>query len=294
MIASVTDNGQDNFDTLAERLDEIQQRLSASPGAQARSRWDSLGRSVGVFQRNANDLIQTLAAAEHDERLAMELIQNVRPTEVRRQYFGLLDQRLHNMLASAVSLVDHTRRLCLKYQGTPFRNGFTDRNDIVRKAGGSAFLRDLRNYLLHYGLLAFVHQVSITARTSPLVSQVRLNCAELQTWDGWSAPAKAYMAACGDSIHLSATVTTYVGSMNDLYGWVFEQFEKLHAADVDATNLIVEEFNLTLTGGVSDGRDRHERMAHVQENIRAWREGREQTDYPGPNKDAGDVPAPDA
>ena len=212
----------------------------------------------------------------------MELFQNVRPTKVPDEYFSQLDQRLHNMLASAVSLVDHTRRLQARYEGTDFYVEFTRRNDDVRTADGSVFLRNLRNYLLHYGVLGFVHHISFPSGDSPLVSEVRLNCENLQHWDGWTAPAKVYMVTAGETVHLTSTVQTYVGSMNDLYNWVFDQFEGLHGDDIDAANKLVEEFNLQLTGGVTDGRDWYARMAHVGENLRARSEGREQTSYIAP------------
>ena len=172
------------------------------------------------------------------------------------------------------------------YVGTAFAAEFATRNDAVRTAGSSAFLRDLRNYLLHYGVLAFVHQVSFPSETSPFVSEVRLNCTELQVWDRWSAAAKSYTAHCGESIHLSATAQEYISNMEALYQWVFEQFESLHGDDTDAANRLVAEVNLTMSGGVTDGRDWHAFMAHVQENLRARREGREQTSYVRPEASA--------
>jgi len=99
----VDDLGDDGSERLL-RLEQLKQRLRVSPGAQAKARWDSLQRSDRVFKRNAHELMQVLLLAEREEQFAVELIQNVRPTSVRREYFGLLDQRLHNMLASAVSL----------------------------------------------------------------------------------------------------------------------------------------------------------------------------------------------
>lgn len=246
-----------------------------------------------MFQRNAHELMQVLDAAEKDERLARELFQNVRPTNVRRDYFGLLDQKLHNMLASAVSLVDHTRRVRNKYKGTDFYKELMTRNNLVRAAPGSTFVRDLRNYLLHYGVLAFVHQISMPSEGSTLVSEVHLDCAQLRTWDGWTAPSKSYMTSRGETVHLSATVREYIANMESLYRWVFEQFEGLHGKDIDDTNKLVAELNLTMTGGVTDGRDWHARMAHMQENLRAWREGREQTAYVAPNNEQAASPIED-
>jgi hypothetical protein len=135
-----------------------------------------------------------------------------------------------------------------KYEGTDFHAEFIRRNDAVRTAGGSVFLRNLRNYLLHYGVLGFVHHISFSSGNSPLVSEVRLNCAELQAWDGWSAASKSYMMGCGDTVHLTRTVQIYIASTDDLYYWVFAQLETLHGEDIDAANKPVAEFNVALSG----------------------------------------------
>jgi hypothetical protein len=215
--------------------------------------------------------VQTLLAAETQEELAIELIQNVRPANVRKKFFGLLDQRLHNMLASAMSLVDHTRRLIRGYEGGSFATEFRERNDAVRAAHSSVFLRDLRNYLLHYELIPFAHSVSLPdgQNRAGLVSEVRVRCSDILAWKGWNSAAKSYMSQCGESVHLVALAKQYVKSMDDLYDWVFEQFEELHGDDVDATNELVAEHNLTLTGEVTDGRDWYERMAKIEQQIRS-------------------------
>jgi hypothetical protein len=273
-----------NDDAHPRRLAELQQRLRDSPGGQARARWDSLRRSAGVFERNAGELVQLLRVAETDEQLVIELFQNVRPTNVPEEYFGRLDQRLHNMLAAAVSLVDHTRRLTRSYEGTEFLDQLTRRNDEIRIAGESLFLRSLRNYLLHYGVLGFVHHVTFQSGDQPLVGEVRVNCSELLRWDGWTAGAKAYIESCGETVHLTKAVEAYVESMRKLYYWMFAQFEGLHSGDIDEANKIVQEYNLTLTGGVSDGRDHYERMARVVENLQSFEEGREQTSHAPPRE----------
>jgi hypothetical protein len=187
----------------------------------------------------------------------------VRPPVVRDEYFAQLDQRLHNVLAAATSLVDHTRRLVAAYPETSFAAELARRNNIVRDDPASSFLRDLRNYLLHVGVAPFRHMVRFpdSGVDAPVVSEIYLDTAGLLSWSGWKAGSKEYLAGAGDSVRLIAAVNAYVEAMSGLYDWVFEQFEQLHGEDIDAANALVAQFNLTLTGGVTDARDWRERMA---------------------------------
>lgn len=274
---------QDRNDAWAEhaaQVSEAKRRLDESPGQVAWLRWQEVRRSVGVFQRNAAELLAVLNAGESDQELIPELFQNVRPPLVRDEYFARLDQRLHNTLAAAVSLVDHTRRLVNEYEGTGFAEKFGPRNEAVRSADSSVFVRDLRNYLLHYGQAPFVSHVRLSdaGTEGDLISEIRIDGPTLVRWSKWSAGSRAFIEASGAELLLTAAIRSYVDAMTDLYRWVFEQFEVLHGNDIDATNALVRELNLTMTGGASDGTDWPERVASMEAQLRDRRDREQQAD----------------
>ena len=81
-------------------------------GAWVRSgseRWTVVGRSWSVFQRNTTELMNLLNSPATDPVVAAQLM--VDDGEATTPFWDELDQRLHNQLASAASLVDHRRRL---------------------------------------------------------------------------------------------------------------------------------------------------------------------------------------
>lgn len=193
------------------------------------------------------ELVQLLRAGETQETLIVELLQNVREPVVRREFMAQLDQRLHNMLAGAVSLVDHTRRIISTYPQTGFSREFEAKNGLVVEQSVSQFLRRFRNYLLHYG------QAPITLKGSlapDLTGEVLLDCADLLKWDGWTAKSRAFLDANRDGIRLGDACVEYEKLMRGLYEWIFFQFESLHVHDTAQLNELVKARNLTLTGGL--------------------------------------------
>jgi hypothetical protein len=112
--------------------------------------WRALWRSFDVYTDNMSELRALLVSAETDAKLQTELFQNVRTPTVRTAYFRGLDKTLHDALAGAVSLVDHTRRhVAENFPETIFSKGFEAKNSTVYEMPETAFLRRFRNYLLH-------------------------------------------------------------------------------------------------------------------------------------------------
>jgi hypothetical protein len=113
-------------------------------------RWEEVRRSWSVFVRNTNELVDLLKIPATDINASLQLMSDDR--DATALYWEQLDQRLHNQLASAVSLVDHTRRLLTYYETDipALVAEYNRQNTIVTEMNETAFLRDLRNYLLHY------------------------------------------------------------------------------------------------------------------------------------------------
>jgi hypothetical protein len=72
-------------------------------------RWEVVRRSWSVFVRNTQELQRLLSLPATNPAISLLLMSDDR--EATTPYWEELDQRLHNELASAVTLVDHARRL---------------------------------------------------------------------------------------------------------------------------------------------------------------------------------------
>lgn len=189
-------------------------------------RWEVVGRSYSVFARNTTELMNLLNVPTTDTMVGLQLMGD--DHEATAPYWEELDQRLHNQLSGAVSLVDHTGRL-LDYYEADFPTmvaGFQSRNTSITEMNETAFLRKLRNYLLHYGA-APVLQTFELGQTEIRRGRylLKLSAEQLLKWDGWKVAARSYLSSFGDRDGpvLGRDVATYATAMGELYSWLLQQ-----------------------------------------------------------------------
>lgn len=210
--------------------------------------------------------------AQEDADLGIELIQNVRPTNIPSVFFSALDQRLFNMLAAATALVDHTRALIDKgYAGTEFADEFKSRNAGVRDAPGSKFLRDLRNYVSHKGVLNLGFRLTLTP-DGTASGTIFLTPAELRAWDKWSSTSRAYIDAAGTQLDLGQCVLEFRSAMQDLYDWILSRFDGIHGPQIRGADQLARQLNLASTDGESDGSDSAEFCSRLTQAASQWLE----------------------
>lgn len=241
-------------DQASTAREAVEREMAAHPGRRAHDEWEGLRRMATVHTRNASEFLGVLNALGEDPVLAMEMVQNVRPPEVRDAVTGEIDQRLHNYVASTVSLIDQTRRLMDRYSNSSMRAEYERRkNDVIAKPV-VGFVGDLRNYALHRALPVIDHSVSFTANRE-FRSQVQLSTSALYHWDGWKSVAKCYLEDAGEAVELREAVTDHVAVIEETWEWVFAQHRGLHRADIVGCNELVNEYNWLLSGG-AQGRPR--------------------------------------
>jgi hypothetical protein len=183
-------------------LDALNHRLGEHNGWIAHQRWEALRRTVDLHWRNLADLEHLIGAPSNDIELAMQLLQNinVEAPVVREQYWAAMDQRLHNALASAITLVDHARRLIQHYPGTVLATEFERRNAEIKNDNREAFIRRLRNYMVHYGVLPLGHELNLGPAYPRILFRVQL--ARTYCAHGPKELGRTYMGLLGASWRL--------------------------------------------------------------------------------------------
>ena len=190
-------------------------------------RWDVVQRSWNVFALNTTDLVGLLNIPATN--IAQSLLLMGDDRQAAAPFWAALDQRLHNQLASAVSLVEHTRRLVTFYgdDAPKMVAEFTARNATVADLEGSVFLRDLRNYLVHYGLAPIVQSLSLgpSDGSGSTGHSVKLSAVGLLGWAKWRAISREYLARFPDRDGpvLIEVVVEYANEMSGLYTWLLQQ-----------------------------------------------------------------------
>lgn len=190
--------------------------------------WDAVQRSWSVFRINTTELVDLLNTSATDMGVALQLMSP--DPRLGAPFWEKLDQRLHNQVASTVSLVDHTRLLLNYYRAdvTTLVADYERRNTRIMETDEAAFLRDLRNYLLHYDLPPIVHTLTLGPKTGAGATGhvVKLSAAALlEKWSSWSAQSRRYLSSFPerDGPVLGRDVAAYANAMSELFTWLLSQ-----------------------------------------------------------------------
>jgi hypothetical protein len=223
-----------------EAEERLKRQLAEHSGYLRHRELDAFATSIGhVFRSNFLELLGHLQTPEIDFRLASELVQNVRAPTVRDAYIGELSRKLHNYLASAHSVVDHSRRL-LRDAGSEVATEWGTRlSDAQQEHPVVHFMQGLRNYALHRNVPFFGSSMTMTRQEDDsfdIVSEIRMSVYDLREWDDWSSSAKAFLDTLDSSFPLRPLVDEHGPVIYDLNHW-------LHGALANENAPLLEEAN---------------------------------------------------
>ena len=194
------------------RDDELQARIreyEASEGYKLKEEIRAFRIGYDIFIGNYADLERILIQAQDpqvwphlwDEKHRYRLVKFNR--EVTRL--------LHNFVAAAKSLVEHTRNhMRAKYAATDFKKEYQARIDQhFTRDPLVQFVEDLRNYMLHKSLAAASLILISDQGKLATHSYVALVPEKLSEWDGWTEGARPYLDTLGDQNSLKELVGAY-------------------------------------------------------------------------------------
>ena len=222
--------------------------MDEHPGYREYRACEELARTINaVFVPNLDELFALLTQPTQDQQLAIELFQNVRRPDAREAFHAQVTQRLHNYVAGSATLIDHARNLMRPRTGR-IADEFDRRKTEVVATPEVAFVRDLRNFVLHQANPFLGHTVKIMGADGPIVGELELTSANLLTWSGWKAPARAFIKTQPKSFALRPIVRQHGGLMVTLHNWLHNELAKANAAALEEANQLVVERNAILGG----------------------------------------------
>lgn len=223
-----------------QQLRGEQERILALPGRTAFVQIARLARTAKLFAGNADALIGHLNRMQ-------DPTQRLPVWGDRRLFEEFLDEterHLHNYTAAAHTRMDYLQRFTSAEwpQSSPFREEYQRR--VAEEFDASPlhnFVTDLRNLILQKRL-----PVSTTAESWEQGNgwrfQVMLDAADLLGWDGWSAQARKYIKASGDSVDLSRTVSAYTSAVITFDRWVAECFVEEHVEEIESYQHTLQDY----------------------------------------------------
>jgi hypothetical protein len=189
--------------------------------------FQALQASFRVFSGNFNELVRGL---EHlkDSRSSLAMYND----DHRENVDNLLDKTsrlFHNFLASAFSLIEHTRKIVNRlYSGQAFKDEYQKKlEQDVSSQPVHGFVKELRNYTQHYTLPILALKITLL---EDLDFRVRMDVEILKQWDNWKS-SKSYLDTLGDSFCIETVANEYFVVIHNFYVWLTQRQLSVHQAD---------------------------------------------------------------
>jgi hypothetical protein len=186
--------------------------------------------SIEIFHRNYIALNTTLIFLASDERAEYLFI--TRNHDKFRRAGKEVVFYLHNYVAAALSLRDHSRNLYtgrLNSSIQPFP-GYKERveKDFMHDPLAQ-FVERLRVYCQHYNAPNI--EVNITFSGGRSARKIRLPLSSLLAFNDWGEKAKAYLSTIEGDVDIQQVATIYHEKVMAFHRWVQERHEEIYAED---------------------------------------------------------------
>jgi hypothetical protein len=225
-----------------ERIEQLRAKISACPGWTLRRELAGLARSYKVFLGNDAELRDYLR--RHSELpMALELWR-VENREGFERFLDEIDRLLHNYVAAAGTLRDHTLRVWKKHAPADeavLAEYERRKLSTFADSGVAQFVLRLRNYTLHRRLPIARGRLSWT-EDQDLNSMIFLERDELLRWDEWSPPARRYLQDASDDVNLAEVVDEYSSAVVEFNTWFGEEYVRGHLRAFDELRSLEQEF----------------------------------------------------
>ena len=189
--------------------------------------------TLNLHLDNYNELRRQLMALEDTSLWSQDNDGRVRQTlrEVVRT--------LHNFLASAKTLIDHTRvHMDQFHPEESIRKAYDQKIRDLNHDNLQSFVQCLRNYTLHRTAAQIGAQISATPFGPRSGAILRVD--ELLKWDGWTAPATRYIESAGAEIAVREAIDEYMKRIKALYEWLRELDSSVYCATLKRLSMEIE------------------------------------------------------
>ena len=211
----------------------IQDELLAMPEWKRIARIQHFSTSLRLFHANKKEVTKLLDLMTVDPR--GDALGNVSNRARLDAAMEEVLRLLHNFVAAAKSLVDHSRTLYRDlYEKTGlFPDYTTEAKSRFEEESLVQFVNGLRQFAQHYRLPALSYVTNFHVERG-LQKKLVLQKANLVEFSGWNAPAKKYLDAAPAQIDIREVVDAYEVAVGAFYKWMEGRLKEIHAADMAA------------------------------------------------------------
>lgn len=225
-----------------------QRRLREHPGHIEHLRIQAFATTLlEVFRPNYLDLIGILDQVSSDPDVALQLSGTLQGhVPGADNVISRITRYLHNYVASAMTLVDHGRRLTDRRSG-PIADEYERRKAEMLQFAEISFLQGLRNFSLHRSLPILAYTLTVT-RDQMTSSEVELSTADLLSGDKWTAQAREFIEKSGERLQLRPVSRKHFELVSGLNLWLVNTLQEENREALNEVNELVVAANASLMG----------------------------------------------
>lgn len=211
----------------------IMDKVESSEAYKIYQRSLDLDQNLFVFERNYQDLKRAIEKFSQSEQI--DLLWDHYQSEIILHH---MCRFVHNFLASAMTLVEHTRIIIREnYGGTSFSAEYQGEIDKrFAKSPLHQFIQDFRNYALHFSLPITGFRISVITNQVTGDQEERvvffLNKSILLKWSGWEK-GKDYLEGLDNEISIEKLIDDYYKIVFDFHTWLHKKLGEMHKEEFD-------------------------------------------------------------
>lgn len=231
-----------------ENRGDLLNAIHASLGMGHVNRSHQRSFTLNIFRMNAQELIEiTRRVNDPDEGIRLMAVAN---RDAGSQTHREVTRRVHNFVAAALTLIEHTRIFMREHYGdTPMLQRYQAKVDAeFRNQPLARFIQDLRNYILHNGLPNSEMYINFQSNpvqpgTGELETGIHIRTVSLLEWRNWSAPARTFIGNCGEFVDIRNIAESYTGNVLSFHDWLQDELDQFHSADLDELGALQKSLN---------------------------------------------------
>lgn len=222
------------------QLKELHAELHASNCLVIYDRLHKFDQILKIFLENHNDL-QT-AIVNHNDNVLIDYY-DIKARRLLNDNLFHIVRHLHNTVAAASSLVDHSRRFYEKFYQDPnlIPDYHAQTESRFTNHGLCQFVGNLRNFYVHYRTVSLASTLNIDNLQEKHTRTINLLKSDLNQFQRWNSPAKKFLRDQPDSIDLLSIINTYRDHVTSFHDWLGSRLVAIHKQEFDTYDRIMDE-----------------------------------------------------
>ncbi|HSH66310.1 MAG TPA: hypothetical protein VLB84_11050 [Bacteroidia bacterium] len=210
---------------------DLQDELKEMPQFKTLEIIRHFNHSIKVFTGNFRQLQELLEF--HNDPIKSQELHTVINRELLYEFHNEIARLLHNYVASAFSLIDHTR---IHYNKLYKSDGkFPDYESEVKKIfiddPLANFIKDLRRFVQHYKLPEISSNTVFKTNPPEFKRTLKLKKEDLMKFD-WNSKSTLFLNQNNDDIDLLLLINKYYEKVSGFYKWFTDRQNEIHQEDI--------------------------------------------------------------